>query len=197
MTTKFDVLIDCFIENKIGIADQFMSADMCKNLKNNLLALLADNKLKDAGIGNNAIVKKDKLFRTDKIYWLDRSHDNIFENSFLDMMDDFVLHLNATCYAGITGYEFHYAVYEPGSFYAKHLDQFANNNSRKYSMILYLNEAWQTGDGGELCVHHANGLQYISPTNGKGVFFASNIIEHEVLLSHKQRMSITGWLKVG
>jgi SM-20-related protein len=196
MNTNFDVLIDSFIENKIGIADHFMNNEMCRNLKINLLELIALQALKPAGIGNDSVVIKDKLFRTDKIYWLDRSHNNAIENNFLDMIDAFVLHLNTTCYTGITGYEFHYALYEPGSFYAKHVDQFANNNSRKYSMILYLNDAWQNGDGGELCVHHTNSLQHITPLNGKGVFFASNIIEHEVLLSNKQRMSITGWLKV-
>jgi SM-20-related protein len=190
MQSNFDLIIDSFIENKIGIADQFMSNEMCANLKQNLQELLAQN-----GIGNDATIIKDKLFRSDKIYWLDRSHENRIENNFLDMIDAFVLHLNSTCYTGITGHEFHYAVYEKGSFYAKHLDQFANNNSRKYSMILYLNDGWQEGDGGELCVHHQDKLQHITPLNGKCVFFASNIIEHEVLLSNKQRMSITGWFK--
>jgi SM-20-related protein len=195
MKANFDVLIDSFIENKIGIAEHFMNDAMCKNLKKHLQILLADNALKQAGIGNETIAVQDKLFRSDKIYWLDRSHNNAIENNFLDMIDAFVLHLNSTCYTGITSYEFHYAVYEAGSFYAKHLDQFANNNSRKYSMILYLNDAWQQGDGGELCVHHKDRLQYITPLNGKGVFFASNVIEHEVILSNKQRMSITGWFK--
>ena len=63
-------------------------------------------------------------------------------------------------------------------------------------MIMYLNEDWQLSDGGELCIHHKESLQHISPENGKIVFFKSSEIEHEVLLSHKPRMSITGWLKV-
>jgi SM-20-related protein len=32
--------------------------------------------------------------------------------------------------------------------------------------------------------------------NGKGVFFKSGELEHEVLLANKMRMSITGWLKI-
>jgi Rps23 Pro-64 3,4-dihydroxylase Tpa1-like proline 4-hydroxylase len=51
--------------------------------------------------------------------------------------------LNATCYTGITDYEFHYTLYEKGSFYKKHFDQFRNNDSRQYSMIMYLNTNWQ------------------------------------------------------
>lgn len=197
MYVRFNQLIDSFIADKIGIVAQFLTNELCLHLKENLHVLIAQNLLKQAGTGNELLITKDLLIRSDKIYWLDRTHNNIFENAFLDQIDLLVTHLNSTCYTGITGYEFHYALYEKGSFYLKHLDQFKNNNSRKYSMICYLNESWQIGDGGELCIHHENHLQNIMPTNGKAVFFQSNIIEHEVLLCHKPRMSITGWLKVG
>jgi SM-20-related protein len=75
------------------------------------------------------------------------------------------------------------------------MDRFQNNDSRKFSMIMYLNTGWVAEDGGELCIHHETGLQHISPLNGKVVFFKSNELEHEVLMTHKNRMSITGWLK--
>lgn len=131
------------------------------------------------------------------IYWLDRAHNDAVENDFFDLMDEFVLHLNKTCYTGITGYEFHYALYEKGSFYKKHLDQFRNNESRQYSMIMYLNENWEQGDGGELCIYPSGKLlQNISPENGKSVFFKSSELEHEVLITNKPRLSITGWLKI-
>lgn len=132
------------------------------------------------------------------IYWLDRSHNDQNENDFFDLMDEFVHHLNITCYTGITGYEFHYAMYEKGSFYKKHLDQFRNNESRQYSMIMYLNEDWTEGDGGELCIYPKDeASQNISPVNGKSVFFKSSELEHEVLVTNKTRLSITGWLKTG
>ena len=89
-----------------------------------------------AGTGNNTIIEHNKLFRSDMIYWLDRKHNNASENSFLNLIDKFVLHLNKTCYTGITSYEFHYALYEKGSFYKRHLDQFKNNDSRQYTMIM-------------------------------------------------------------
>ncbi|HEY0177890.1 MAG TPA: 2OG-Fe(II) oxygenase [Pedobacter sp.] len=76
------------------------------------------------------------------------------------------------------------------------MDQFGNNVSRQYSMIMYLNAGWQEEDGGELCIHHDDRLQHISPVNGKSVFFKSSELEHEVMLTNKPRMSITGWLKV-
>jgi SM-20-related protein len=121
----------------------------------------------------------------------------VYENLFFDLMDRFVAYLNSTCYTGITGYEFHYALYETGSFYKRHLDQFRSNKSRAFSMIMYLNADWETKDGGELCVYHADRIQTIAPENGKCVFFRSNELEHEVLVTHKPRLSITGWLKTG
>ena len=195
MEKIFNTLIDSFIENKVGIAENFLSESLSLNLKENLKTLYLEQQLQSAGTGKNTKVEYNKLFRSDIIYWLDREHNDIHENSFLDLMDDFVKHLNAACYTGITGYEFHYTLYETGSFYKKHLDQFRNNDSRKYSMIMYLNSEWKENDGGELCIHYEGKSQNISPINGRTVFFKSNELEHEVLVANKPRMSITGWLK--
>ncbi|RZL45384.1 MAG: 2OG-Fe(II) oxygenase [Pedobacter sp.] len=196
MIKIFDTLIDSYIADKVGIAEGFLSISLAAHLKENLNQLYSANLLESAGIGNQKLVDHDRLIRSDKTYWLDRKHNNQHENDFFDLMDMFVKYLNETCYTGITGYEFHYTLYEKGSFYLKHLDQFKNNDSRKYSVILYLNAAWKDGDGGELCIHHPNHLQHISPNNGKSVFFKSNELIHEVLINNQPRMSITGWLKV-
>ena len=195
MNAVFDVLINSFIDNKVGIADDFLSKPLAALLKENLIALYADKQMLAAGIGNNTALQHDKLIRSDRIYWLDRSHDNPSEIAFFELMDSFVSYLNSTCYTGITGYEFHYALYEKGSFYKKHLDQFKNNTSRAFSMIMYLNVDWQEKDGGELCIYHSDHQQLIAPINGTCVFFKSSELEHEVLMTHQPRLSITGWLK--
>jgi SM-20-related protein len=195
LQTLFDCLIDSFIDNKVGLADGFLTLPLAAGMKANLLALYAEKQLLSAGIGNDSVQNHDNLIRNDKIYWLDRSHNNAFEISFFTLMDNFVSHLNRTCYTGITGYEFHYTMYEKGSFYKKHLDQFRNDKSRAFSMIMYLNVDWETKDGGELCVYHADSLQTIAPQNGKCVFFKSSELPHEVLMTNVPRLSITGWLK--
>jgi SM-20-related protein len=192
----FNTLIDSFIDNKVGIAAHFLNETLAAHLKDNLISLYSGARLQSAGTGNDALVVHDKTVRSDKIYWLDRGHNDLHENDFFDLMDEFIGHLNRTCYTGITGYEFHYTMYEEGSFYKKHLDQFRNNDSRQYSMIMYLNTGWEDGDGGELCIHHKDSLQYIAPLNGTSVFFKSSVLEHEVLVTRKPRLSITGWLKI-
>jgi SM-20-related protein len=193
----FDTLVSSFIKNKVGIAENFLSESLAAHLKENLFTLFANNKLHFAGTGNNTPKIRNELVRGDSICWLDRSHNDQYENAFFDLMDAFVSYLNSSCYTGITGYEFHYTLYEKGTFYKKHLDQFRNNNSRKYSMIMYLNTDWRKIDGGELCIHHSDSLQHISPESGKTVFFKSSELLHEVLVTNTQRISITGWLKVG
>jgi SM-20-related protein len=197
LQTHFDCLINSFLEHNVGLAEHFLQEPLAIQLKANLLALHHDQQLREAGIGNRTVHVQDKLLRSDKIYWLDRLHENVAENLFLDLMDNFVVYLNSTCYTGITGYEFHYALYEKGSFYKRHLDQFRSDNSRVFSMIMYLNANWQSQDSGELCIYHPDHTQTIAPLNGQCVFFKSNELEHEVLETHAVRMSITGWLKVG
>lgn len=195
LNKNFESLIDSYLDNKVGQIEDFLSVELAHNLKSNLLKLYAEEALKSAGIGNNQKLLKDKHFRSDKIFWLDRSHNDLHENSFFDLMDDFVQYLNRTCYTGIVDYEFHYALYEKGSFYKRHLDQFKDDNQRAFSMIMYLNVDWKVEDGGELCIYFPNHHQIITPINGKCVFFKSDELEHEVLLSHQMRMSVTGWLK--
>ena len=195
MQKIFDSLIDSYIADQVGIAEFFLSDPLAAHLKENLIALYSKKLLVAAGVGNDKLIH-DQQVRGDRIYWLDRKNNDPYENQFFDLIDQFVSYLNATCYTGITGYEFHYTMYEDGRFYKKHIDQFRSNGSRQYSLIMYLNPHWQETDGGELCIHHSGFQQNISPSYGKGVMFKSSELEHEVLVTHKQRMSITGWLKI-
>jgi SM-20-related protein len=197
LQSSFDFLINSFIADKVGITDHFLSATLAAHLKANLKALYASEQMQAAGIGNNAGLIHDKQLRSDKIFWLDLVHNDAHENSFFELMDEFVRYLNSTCYTGITGYEFHYALYEKGSFYKKHLDQFRSDKGRAFSMIMYLNSDWQEQDGGELAIYHDDHVQMIAPQNGTCVFFKSDEMEHEVLCTNVPRLSITGWLKVG
>ena len=148
-----------------------------------------------AGIGNEATKDANQKMRGDKIYWMDKRHDNVFEQAFLQQIEDFIDRLNQTCFTGINGYEFHYAVYEEGSSYKKHIDQFKNDSNRKYSLINYLNENWLEEDGGQLRMYQEDGVQQVSPIAQTAVFFKSDEMVHEVMVANRSRMSITGWLK--
>lgn len=195
MQNSFNRLIDSYIDEKVGVTEDFLSEDLAAHLKNNLTTLHDQQQLFSAGIGNGQSRTLNPDFRRDKIHWLDKHHQDPYEDKFFEIMDQFISHMNRTCYTSISGYEFHYTLYEPGSFYKKHIDQFRNNPSRQYSMIIYLNEGWQKSDGGALCIYPSGEAKSIYPHNKKAVLFKSNELEHEVLITNRPRMSITGWLK--
>ena len=195
MNNQFDLLIDSYLDNKIGIDAGFLNEKLSKGLQQNILELHRDELMTAAGIGNDEVKDPRQKIRGDKIYWMDKNHSNIYEQEFLLQVEDFIDHLNRTCYTGINGYEFHYAVYEEGSFYKRHKDQFKNDSDRKYSLINYLNDNWLEEDGGQLLVYQNEVVQKISPQSQTAVFFKSDEMEHEVTMANRRRMSITGWLK--
>jgi SM-20-related protein len=62
------------------------------------------------------------------------------------------------------------------------------------TLILYLNDNWQPGDGGELKIYKENEEILVEPIGGRCIIFKSAALEHEVLLTNKSRLSLTGWL---
>lgn len=195
MQLVFEKVIENYILNNIAVINDFISPDLRCTLIENINNLKTTEQLILARTGQNESTLENTAIRSDKIFWLDKKHNNLTENAFLKIIEDFILYLNSTCFTGITDYEFHYALYEPGSFYKKHFDQFKENSSRQFTMIFYLNENWQVNDGGELCYYQNKIGHLVSPLSGTCVFFKSSEIEHEVLKSNKNRLSITGWLK--
>jgi Rps23 Pro-64 3,4-dihydroxylase Tpa1-like proline 4-hydroxylase len=195
MNNKFEELIGTYMQNRVGISNHFITKELAEDLQKNLLTLDEDDRLKMAGIGNLSDKNKEQDKRGDKIFWISNQSDEPAERAFLQQIDLFIEYLNETCYTGINAYEFHYALYETGSSYQRHVDQFKNNNDRKFSLIHYLNTHWTEDDGGELLIYHENQTDKIFPQMQKAVFFKSEDCEHAVSQSTRPRMSISGWLK--
>ena len=195
MNKQFETLINSYLSDKVGIDKGFLNENLSKGLQQNIRQLQLDKAMTPAGTGNEKINEGTQKLRGDKISWLDKSNNNVYEQEFLELAENFIGHLNNTCYTGINGYEFHYAVYEEGSFYKRHIDQFRTDNNRKFSLINYLNEDWQEKDGGQLFLYQVEGVQKIRPESKTAVFFKSDEMEHEVTPCNRTRMSITGWLK--
>lgn len=195
MKTEFDVLVNSYVEHDIGIDINFLSRELSEGLLQNIRHLQQENMMVPAGIGNDIVKDPHQQMRSDSIYWMDSTHTNIYEQEFLQLAQQFTDHLNESCYTGINSFEFHYAVYSEGSYYRKHTDSFKNDSSRKFSFINYLNKDWLEADGGQLWIHQDDKIQKILPEAQTAVFFKSDETEHEVTISNRERMSITGWLK--
>ena len=193
MEKIYETLIQSLLEKGFGSVVGWFSSEEISGLREALKNRYDQDAFRLAAIGKGAVKMKETSIRNDQIHWLNKTDLVPQESCFFTKIDSFIEYLNRTCYAGIRSSEFHYAVYEKGSFYRRHVDQFNNDDRRKFSMVMYLTEDWKEGDGGELMLY-GDETTKIEPIGGKIVIFSSEI-EHEVLLSSHQRLSLTGWLR--
>lgn len=191
----YEKIIENIAEQDYSVVGNLLDDTTLSGLKNQLLQNIENKEMKVAGIGNRSNHLQDRSIRSDKIHWIGRHSENQSEQQFVSKIDDLSAYLNKTCFTGISDFEFHYACFEKGTFYKRHIDRFKNDNSRKFSVITYLNERWEKEHGGELVLYLENEEIVIPPEWGKTVIFRSHLIEHEVLPSYARRLSITGWLK--
>jgi SM-20-related protein len=194
MNQKFEAIVSGIIADNYATCEDFFDAKLVTALRNNLIGRKANHQMHQAGIGRKASSQQNLQVRGDEISWLEDDTIDPAERAFFDTIEAFYRYLNHTCYTGINGSEFHYALYEPGSFYKRHLDRFQHDSGRQISVITYLNDDWVDADGGELVLYLESGEQIIRLKPGRVVFFKADEIEHEVKVAHRGRMSIAGWL---
>jgi SM-20-related protein len=149
-----------------------------------------------AKIGRGANSHWQPNVRSDSIAWLETA--NVNDQAYLIWMDKLRLDLNAALLLGLFDYEAHYAIYEAGAAYAKHIDVLQGQANRVVSTVLYLNDDWHHEDGGELILYNKNAevVLKIEPHYAKMIIFLSADYPHEVLQSHATRRSIAGWFRV-
>ncbi len=191
----YEKVIDDLLNQQYSVVDNFFSDNEVEALRNILLLKYEEDEFKKAAIGNQFTEQIVKAIRGDFISWIDEAHLEPSEEVFFNKINHFSDYLNRTCFLGIQEHEFHYALYPKGTFYKRHLDTFQNDDSRKLSIVCYLNdEDWQPEYGGELVLYKEEDIT-IYPLKGRVVIFESQIIEHEVKPVEQMRLSITGWLK--
>ncbi|MFT5594177.1 MAG: SM-20-related protein [Oceanicoccus sp.] len=162
------------------------------------VASLPEYEFNDAGTGRKQDHQINQFVRRDQIHWLDPQHPS--ENLWFEWMNGLKTHLNRSLMLGLFSYESHFAQYQPGAFYKKHVDAFKGQANRRLSTVLYLNPNWQPHFGGELVVYNPNkGEQEylrINPNFGTLVVFLSEDFPHEVLPASHLRYSIAGWYRI-
>lgn len=155
---------------------------------------------REAGVGRGPTWRRRPEIRSDFVRWLEPSDAPPAVRRYFDTMEALRLQLNRRFFLGLFDFEAHFAVYPPGAFYSRHLDRFWEAPERTVSAVLYLNAAWRAEDGGALRLYPASGGVETSvdlpPVGGSLALFLSAAIPHEVLPTHCERRSITGWFKV-
>lgn len=188
--------VDHLAEHHFLVIDEFISEEELRDFQAYFQAQKAADALAKAGIGSQGQFQIKAEVRGDYIKWLDPEQDQAVR-PFFDRIEVMMSQLNRYCYLSLRSAEFHLAHYPKGTFYKRHLDQFSTKSNRLISVILYLNDQWQPGDGGELRLFLPEGEKTIAPIACRVAILRSNLVEHEVLETHKDRYSITGWLKTG
>lgn len=193
-SVNLERVADNLADNDHAVIDDFLNHDEIVSLRELVRFHLTNDNFKPAGIGRAEEFEVDRSVRGDYIKWLDPADARPAAANFLERINEMRQQLNRLLYLSMVDFECHLALYPPGSFYERHLDQFRNRNFRKLSFVIYLNENWQPGDGGELVLYLPEEDKAVEPLAGRMVLFRSDTLEHEVLVTNTDRLSITGWM---
>jgi SM-20-related protein len=185
--------MDQLAEHDYVVVDDFISEALYQHIMQFFADVEATDKLKKAGIGAQKDFQLKAEVRGDFIYWLEEERDAELAE-FYELKNDLVTSLKRYCYLSLSGSEFHIAKYPVGTHYHRHLDQFNERTNRQITVLIYLNENWKKGDGGELVIYKEGKEIMIEPVARRLLLFKSDTIEHEVLTTNIQRYSLTGWL---
>jgi SM-20-related protein len=149
-----------------------------------------------AAIGRGIEQQINTDIRADKISWLDSN--DVVDMAYLCLMDELREGLNRRLFMGLFDYESHYAVYEAGAFYRKHVDALKGSQNRILSTVFFLNPNWQRSHGGELIIYDEadSQLATVPPSMGTMAIFMSERFPHEVRETFATRISVAGWFRV-
>lgn len=174
----------------------FLPSARVEALRREAESLRGSGRFHPAGVGHMA--ERHEGIRGDDILWVEQDAPLAFE---LQQQELTALReaFNATLYLGLHDFEGHYAAYPAGAGYARHLDKFRSDNRRVLSLVLYLNDAWDQEDGGELCLYaaaaDAEPALRLAPAGGTLVCFLSEHVPHEVRATRRTRWSLSGWFR--
>jgi SM-20-related protein len=184
---------DQLAEDDFVIVDDFLSDQQFRLIMDFFKQAEENDHLKKAGIGSLGEFQIKSSVRGDYIYWLAEDRDSELSSIF-DILHELIANLKRFCYLSLSGSEFHIAKYPKGSHYDRHLDQFNERSNRQITVLIYLNENWKKGDGGELVIYKEDQEIIVEPIARRLLLFKSDLIEHEVLTTNVTRYSLTGWL---
>jgi SM-20-related protein len=201
----FDQLADdiadaLFNQGRITL-DNILPSDITTALLNKAIGL-GDSQWRAGGIGRGNQHQQASDIRNDVIHWLD--YDDAAEQHYLAWLERMRVAINRRLLLGLFDSESHYANYQPGDFYKKHIDAFKGRSNRVLTIVYYLNEQWLPQHGGALKIYSAidgddrgrSVIESVLPQFGKMVIFLSEKFPHEVEVTQQSRYSIATWYRI-
>jgi len=186
----YENITKSLVNDGFAVIENALNAALCHELR----SLAQGVAFRRAGVSSAARV--DTKRRSDTIAWIDA--DTEPTKAYLEFAQGLQRYLNRNLYLGLTYYEAHFACYEKGAFYEKHLDAFKNSKNRVVTTVYYLNEGYKEEDGGTLVIYDKSEKEIcrVTPAANTLVVFMSEEFPHEVLPANAARYSIAGWFRV-
>ena len=191
-SSEFDMATSALASNGWCILPNFLSQTETQALSAECMNMHDAQLLTPARVG---VDRAATLLRGDNTRWFLPEALSTRQQAFANRIEVLRIALNRDLFLGLVDSESHYAVYQPGAGYARHLDCLRNNDSRVISAVFYLNEAWQDAEGGALRLYLADQAYHdVFPRAGTLLLFLSAQFEHEVLPATRDRLSIACWM---
>lgn len=191
-------IAEALLHQGFAIKKDFIDTDLAASLARDARDAYSAGRFHAAGVGGKTAHALRSDIRGDHILWLDTPVSGA-QRDYLARMEALRLAINERLYLGLFDFECHFARYPPGSFYQRHVDRFRDDFRRTVSAVLYLNEIWDPDWGGSLRIYESEAAQAsfldIAPLGGTLVCFRSDSISHEVLMTSRERLSLTGWFR--
>ena len=195
--SALDKLLTALATDGIAHGDDLFDPALVAQLRAEAEALWQAQGFRPAAVGGART--RHAEIRGDLIHWWDAPH-TAAQAQYLAHVEGLRQQLNARFLLGAFDFECHYALYPPGTHYARHLDRLRATEARVATCILYLNEGWREADGGALEIYAdataATPQRVILPQAGRLVCFFTDRLWHAVAPATRPRMSLTGWLRL-
>lgn len=173
--------------------------EFCHHLAEKALDLQREGLFRAAAIGRGASKSHNPSIRGDVTLWIEEESASLLLIEWREQLELMRTLLNQSFYLGLKSFETHFAIYPPQAEYQKHIDNHRGSNARAITFILYLNDHWKKGDGGELSLFDPRDqktlMTQIEPHLGTFVLFRSEVFPHQVEKNFQQRLSLTGWFR--
>jgi SM-20-related protein len=192
-----DTVVSNLADKGWALLPQVLPRSFCLELNTWIDQQVASGAFQHAGIGKGQRHQKNDSVRSDLVLWMPDLNEDQRLRPLETLLDNLRHQLNRDLFAGLETFEGHFAIYPPGGFYRRHVDTFRDDDARKLTFLLYLNERWEKADGGELILEMTDhSAVTVAPTMGTVVMFDSRRFPHEVTEANAERRSFTGWFKV-
>lgn len=191
-------ITDGLAERGVIVVGDVIPAAIGEALRGEAEALEVDHGWTAAAIGRAGDRRVDHAIRSDRIAWLDAAQSPA-QAALLGGLEALTLQLRRALFLGVHAVEAHFACFEPGAYYTRHLDRFRRRGARLVSTVYYLNPGWQADDGGVLRIFDpedpARVLVDVAPEFGTFCAFLSDRVWHEVQPTRRRRLSVAAWLR--